>query len=195
MSSTEAICPVCDQGKLSVETYTDEIPYNGKNLQVSGLECCHCPDCGAKPILTEQIRRNQVRICDAKRKAEGFLTGEQIRSIREGLGLSQPQAALLFGGGANAFSKYERGEVIQSQPMDRLLRCAAAHPPLLGYLSQLAGIEYAAPVYCSKGRSQPLTDPNYTSRQLSGEQVVVSSSTMQVSNVVLLRSSARTRAA
>jgi hypothetical protein len=44
------------------------------------------------------------------------------------LDLTQANAAEIFGGGQNAFSKYERGEVVQSLAMDRILRFFAAAP-------------------------------------------------------------------
>ena len=101
---------------------------------VSGLEHYECTTCGADPAFPDQIRRNELIIADAKRRSHGLLTGAEIRELREELGLSQTEAADLFGGGANAFSKYERGEVIQSVPMDRLLRVVHAFPHLLGVL-------------------------------------------------------------
>jgi len=51
--------------------------------------------------------------------------------------LTQKDASSLFGGGANAFSKYERGDVIQSDAMDRLMRLVKQHPGLLGDLRGL----------------------------------------------------------
>jgi len=58
-----------------------------------------------------------------------MLSGDQISRIRIALGLSQREAASLFGGGYNAFNKYESGEVLQSFAMDRLLRLASVIGP------------------------------------------------------------------
>ena len=99
MNDRAVICPVCEQGTLTVGRYSDEVEYDGQKLMVNDLERTQCNQCGADPVLTEQIRRNQVRICDAKRRASGYLTGEEIRAVRERLSLSQAEAALLFGGG------------------------------------------------------------------------------------------------
>jgi len=86
------------------------------------LEGYCCDTCGADPIFRDQIKRNHLKIADAKRVADGLLVGEEIRRIRMRLKLTQREAAEVFGGGANAFSKYERGDVVQSVAMDRLLR-------------------------------------------------------------------------
>lgn len=60
------------------------------------------------------------------------------RRARRTLGLSQEEAARLFGGGRNAFSKYERGEVAQSVAMDRLIRLCLSHPELVKELPSLS---------------------------------------------------------
>jgi len=62
---------------------------------------------------------------DERRARDGLLSSAEIVQIREHLGLRQREAAALFGGGSNAFNKYESGEVLQSVPMDRLLRLAS----------------------------------------------------------------------
>lgn len=124
-------CPICESGELSPITYRDTFQHNGSEIVVSGLEGYECPVCGADPVFEDQIRRNHRRIVDAKRHADGLLTGEDIRALRERLHLTQKDASALFGGGANAFSKYERGDVVQSVAMDRLLRLIARFPYLL----------------------------------------------------------------
>jgi HTH-type transcriptional regulator/antitoxin MqsA len=133
-------CPVCEQGHLLPEGYEDTIPYNGSALHVDGLQRHRCDTCGADPVLTDQIKANQLRIADAKRAHDGLLRGDQIRKLREHFGLSQSEAATVFGGGGNAFSKYERGEVIQSVPMDRLLRLVLDVPGAVPILASYCGL-------------------------------------------------------
>jgi len=58
------------------------------------------------------------------------LTPLVIRAIREACGLSQQEAARVFGGGPKAFEKYESGEVAPSSSMVRLLLLAAKRPNL-----------------------------------------------------------------
>jgi HTH-type transcriptional regulator / antitoxin MqsA len=58
------------------------------------------------------------------------LTPLVIRAIREACGLSQKDAARVFGGGPKAFEKYETGEVVPSSAMTRLLVLAAKRPEL-----------------------------------------------------------------
>ena len=68
---------------------------------------------------------------EARAKARhAILTPLVIKAIREACGLSQKQAALVFGGGPKAFEKYETGEVAPSSSMNRLLFFAMKHPDL-----------------------------------------------------------------
>lgn len=142
MTTDPVICPSCEQGHLSPSLFADDFRHNGESVHVQGLECFVCDRCGADPVFPDQIRRNQRRIADGKRQADGLLTSTEIRAIRLNLGLTQQEAAVLFGGGANAFSKYERGDVMQSVAMDRLLKAAAFLPGLVEFL----GIESGAVV-------------------------------------------------
>jgi HTH-type transcriptional regulator / antitoxin MqsA len=134
MTTEILICPVCEEGSLRESHYEGDFKHNGEIVHVTGLECYRCDSCGADPVFEHQIRRNHRKIADAKRGIDGLLTGDEIRAIREKLCLSQGDAAELFGGGANAFSKYERGDVLQSKAMDRLLRLVARYPFLIGSL-------------------------------------------------------------
>lgn len=135
MNESNTTCPICEQGTLIAHTYCHEVVCEGAKLEVPGMEYSVCTACGADPVLPSQAKRNQLRVAEARREHMGLLSGEQIRAVRDKLALSQARAAELFGGGANAFSKYERGETLQSVAMDRLLRLVAANPWLLGFLA------------------------------------------------------------
>lgn len=141
MTNEKMMCPVCDEGELVAGTYADDFKHNNGTVHVEGLEYCLCTLCGADPVLSDQVRRNHLKVADAKRAKEGLLTGQEILAIREALGLTQQAASELFGGGANAFSKYERGDVIQSAAMDKLLRLVAMQSEILDLLKIAAGIE------------------------------------------------------
>lgn len=117
MITTER-CPICATGELASFEESNELQYKGKTLSVV-MEYAVCQHCGEEMILPDQIKRNDGRVRDAWRKADGLLTGAEIVELRKTLGLTQQEAARVFGGGVNAFSKYERGEVIQSEGMDK----------------------------------------------------------------------------
>jgi HTH-type transcriptional regulator/antitoxin MqsA len=127
-------------------TFSDTFKHNERDLVIGELEGHECRHCKSEPMFPDEIRRNQLRITDAKRQADGLLSGHQIRKARELLGLSQQEAATIFGGGTNGFSKYERGETAQSVAMDRLLRLVMADPSKLDQLRAMAGMSTRPPV-------------------------------------------------
>jgi len=138
-------CPICETGILVSNTYTGVIQHKGNDLDVPNLECSVCKSCGADPVLADQAKRNQARFTDAKRAADRLLSAQEIRSARKNLGLTQHEASRIFGGGLNAFSKYERGEVIQSEAMDKLIRVACQFPNAWRYMNQLATPKSSSP--------------------------------------------------
>jgi len=131
------ICPICETGSLSEQVHTGEIQYRDRAVRVPGLEYSECNNCEADPVLAEQAKRNQVRFADTRRKIDGLLSSSDIRKARRYLGLTQHAASSVFGGGLNAFSKYERGEVIQSEAMDKLIRVTCRYPEAWDYLSSV----------------------------------------------------------
>ena len=76
-----------------------------------------------------------------KKQVQGLLTGSQVRELRKRWGLSQDEAAKVFGGGPVAFSKYEADDVMQSDAMDKLLRMADDIPVALSKLMANAGVQ------------------------------------------------------
>ncbi len=56
---------------------------------------------------------------------------EFIASVRKKLALDQREAAELFGGGVNAFSRYENGKTKPPLALVKLLKILDRHPDLL----------------------------------------------------------------
>jgi HTH-type transcriptional regulator/antitoxin MqsA len=139
-------CLLCDSENTSLHSFNDEINYKGEKLNVE-LQEIRCDSCGFEFIPKDLILSNEYKIREAKRLADKLLTSEEIKTIRSSLSLTQEQAATIFGGGRNAFSKYERSEVIQSVAMDRLMRISSKYPHILNELKILSGIETERSVF------------------------------------------------
>ena len=141
MTLTTQNCPFCDSGDIALSTYWDDFKYGSGSISVHGLNSYFCSTCNTRSITPDQARKNQKIIADAKRHQCGLLSSNEIYKIRRQFNLTQQDAAKIFGGGPTAFSKYERGDVVQSVPMDRLIRGAANFPNLFFFLCDLAGAE------------------------------------------------------
>ncbi len=132
-------CAECGCSDFEIRIEADESQRNGQPYTVD-VEHSVCRQCGDIVIFSEQIKRNDCVVRDAWRKIDGLLTAQEIVALRNKLGLTQQDAAKIFGGGPNAFSKYERSEVIQSVAMDKLMRAALAIPDMFIWLKQQAGL-------------------------------------------------------
>ena len=127
-------CPACGSDALEVTVSADTVAFRSADVLVPNLASTECRHCDYSFATNEQHDANlaTVRLAYVEQRAtaktaKGLLTGAQLRSVRETLGITQREAAELFGGGPVAFSKYENEDVAQSVAMDRLVR-------LVGYM-------------------------------------------------------------
>jgi len=125
------LCPVCGGADLEHGVYPVSCTYKGNRTAFS-LEGDKCPMCGEVILdqegcetldrLTDQFERS----VNAKLYDPGF-----VLAVRKKLGLNQRQAGELFGGGANAFSRYELGKAKPPQSLLQLFRLLDNDPARL----------------------------------------------------------------
>lgn len=138
-----ANCPVCGQGHIVREARQDQFDYQGVTLTAKSIEE-FCDDCGTLLMPPELIRDNVRAKQRAKKQHDRLLSGQEIKQIRTRLGITQAEASRLFGGGANAFAKYEADDVMQSAAMDKLIRLADALPAAASWLASLSKVSLSA---------------------------------------------------
>jgi HTH-type transcriptional regulator/antitoxin MqsA len=123
-------CLNCGQKEM-VNTVRD-VPYTYKGhhtviSKVKGWHCFHCRevefDVGEGVRFAETIKQF-AKESDAREATE-------LARIRKKLKLTQQEAALLTGGGRNAFSRYERGKAKPLQSVTNLFKLLDKHPDLL----------------------------------------------------------------
>lgn len=120
-------CPLCGEGTLSDSTKKVEERYKGIPFStlVRGAFCNHCqdgfPEFDPKQEAAWIAFRDRV---DAEESAE-------LTRIRKKLRLTQAKAAVLAGGGKNAFSRYEKGKAKPVAAVINLFRLLDRHPELL----------------------------------------------------------------
>ena len=123
-------CTVC--GKGTVKREARKVAYTYKGVTVEVMQPGEwCDECGEGFLSPQDMAATRRELHDAAAAAKGFLSSGEVRRIRRKLGMTQKQAGLAFGGGTNAFSRYERGETLQPKALDRLLRLLDRHPKLL----------------------------------------------------------------
>lgn len=125
-------CVNCEarKGMTHFKNETFTIEHAGATTTVKGLSGWRCEPCGEVEFHADSARRyaaagDELVLRDRQRQSK------EIRRIRRKLGLSQVAAARLTGGGHNAFSRYERGEVAPMPAVLNLFRLLDKHPELL----------------------------------------------------------------
>jgi HTH-type transcriptional regulator / antitoxin MqsA len=110
--------------------HTKTLEYRGHIYEstIHGAFCNHChdgfPDNDEHEKIAWKTFRDKV---DAEEIAE-------LSRFRKKLKLTQKEAALIKGGGHNAFSRYERGEAKPIQAVLNLFKLLDHHPDLLNEL-------------------------------------------------------------
>jgi len=128
-------CLQCDDGTLLVhgaKDVSEEI--GGEPFTVKNIAGWHCPVCGEIEFDAGEGQRYSNALEAAQRKATER-RAQTLRAARKKLKLSQAEAGKLFGGGASAFSEYERGKTQPHKSTVLLLRLLDKHPELLRELA------------------------------------------------------------
>ncbi len=158
---TKELCPVCGEGHVTSHVELVESEYKGRKAMLPShyqvCDSCHSDFAGA-----QEGKLNKRGIMAFRRSVDGLLTGSEIRTLREKYKLTQGQAAKLFGGGPVAFSKYENGDVAQSEAMDTLLRLVLRSEAAFWELVDQKGMAAELPFkrQCSEGGVFRKTETN-----------------------------------
>lgn len=132
-------CAACGSNALTSHEENSTVTYKGANGSIVTLYSI-CGNCGSETVTDEQSKLNQRLFMAFKKVSDGFLTGSQMLQLREQLCITQSEASLIFGGGPNAFTKYENDDVMQSAAMDKLVRIAVDFPEVFSRLKEQSGI-------------------------------------------------------
>ncbi|EKD37636.1 MAG: hypothetical protein ACD_75C01059G0003 [uncultured bacterium] len=93
----------------------------------------YCPACAEIILGREQGDRYSELIGQFRREINAaYVDPIYIATVRKKLDLDQREAAEIFGGGVNAFSRYENGKTKPPLALVKLLKVLDRHPDLLG---------------------------------------------------------------
>ncbi|MDR3432478.1 MAG: type II toxin-antitoxin system MqsA family antitoxin [Rouxiella aceris] len=124
-------CSVC--GGAELESGIKYVPYAFRGHKTAiEAEGEHCPQCGEVVMDRQQSMAYlaKIKVFKAKVMAE-TIAPEYIVQVRKKLALTQKEASEIFGGGVNAFSRYENGKAQPHPAIIKLLRVLDHHPELL----------------------------------------------------------------
>lgn len=125
-------CPACGAAGALVDFKDEPLPLISGDLvvEVPHLSGRRCDRCGEE-FLDDESQDRYLAAAGALVEQARRAAGAQLRRIRLKLRLSQQEAALLAGGGPNAFSRYESGKAQPVAAVFNLFRLLDQHPELL----------------------------------------------------------------
>jgi HTH-type transcriptional regulator/antitoxin MqsA len=125
-------CPVCGEAELIHDTRDLPYTYKGESTVIPAVTGDFCPACNeCVTELGESVRTTRQMLEFNKQVNAAIVDPEFIISVRKKLNLDQQEAAELFGGGINAFSRYENGKTKPPLALVKLFKLLDRHPDLL----------------------------------------------------------------
>ena len=125
-------CPVCSSTDLLHDTRDLPYTYKEEKTVIPAVTGDFCPACAESVLNAAESERVMREMLDFNRQVNAAaIEPGFIAKVRKKLGLDQRQAAELFGGGVNAFSRYETGRTKPPLSLVKLLKVLDRHPDLL----------------------------------------------------------------
>lgn len=125
-------CPACGAAELIHDTRDLPYTYKGESTTIPAVTGDFCPAC-AESILdaAESDRVMREMRAFSKQVNAAIVDPAFIAGVRKKLALDQREAAEIFGGGVNAFSRYENGKTKPPLALVKLFKVLDRHPDLL----------------------------------------------------------------
>ena len=125
-------CPCCGAADLVRDTRDVPYVYKGEETLIPAVTGDFCPACDE--VILDAVEGDRFsRLIGAFQRQVNAVRVDPayIAAVRRKLKLDQKQAGEIFGGGVNAFSRYENGKARPPVALVKLLRLLDQHPELL----------------------------------------------------------------
>ncbi|MGO9376843.1 MAG: type II toxin-antitoxin system MqsA family antitoxin [Syntrophobacteraceae bacterium] len=125
-------CPVCGGAELARDTRDMPYTYKGESTTISSVTGDFCPACGEAVLEKSESERISALMLGFNKQVNASIVDPTfIAYVRKKLALDQREAGEIFGGGVNAFSRYENGKTKPPLALVKLLKVLDRHPNLL----------------------------------------------------------------
>jgi|GEM_PF-922881 len=130
-------CPLCGSPDVREIVRERRVTMNGHDIVVPEDRGTECGRCGETYYTGAQSRIADRKLIDARRRAEGLLTSDDVRGLRQALRLSQAELEQAIGTGPKTVVRWENGTAVQSKAADDVLRLIALDPDNLRLLVRI----------------------------------------------------------
>ncbi len=125
-------CQICARAELVHDIRDMPYTYKGETTVIPMVTGDFCPACGEVVLTMAESNRVSALMLEFNKQVNASIVNpEFIANVRKKLNLNQREAAEIFGGGINAFSRYENGKTKPPLALVKLLRILDHHPDLL----------------------------------------------------------------
>lgn len=125
-------CPSCAAVELVRDIRDLPHTYKGESTTIQAVTGDFCSACGEVILdATESARVSAAMLEFNKQVNASIVDPDFVVRVRKKLALDQREAGEIFGGGVNAFSRYETGKTKPSLALVKLLKVLDNHPDLL----------------------------------------------------------------
>lgn len=131
-------CPTCGTGKLVAATRDMPYTYKGRKTVIKAVKGQFCDNrkCGEVVLDMDESVRTSREMLEFNKKVNAELSPiDLLTQVRERLNITQQQAARVFGGGPNAFSRYESGKTKPPVALVKLFQLLDRHPEFYGEIA------------------------------------------------------------
>jgi HTH-type transcriptional regulator/antitoxin MqsA len=125
-------CPCCGAVELVHDTRDIPYVYKGETTTIAAVTGDFCPACAESVLDATESDRVMREMREFSKQVNAAIVDPLfIMNVRRKLDLDQRQAAEIFGGGINAFSRYENGRTKPPLSLVKLFKLLDRHPNLL----------------------------------------------------------------
>ncbi len=125
-------CPSCAAAELVHDIRDLPYTYKGESTLIPAVNGDFCPACDEVLTDAEESKRTMALMLAFNKQVNAAIVDPDfIVSVRKKLALDQREAGEIFGGGINAFSRYENGKTNPPLALVKLLKLLNRHPDLL----------------------------------------------------------------
>lgn len=125
-------CPTCGNAELIHDTRELPYSYKGESTLIPAVTGDFCTACDEVVLDASESERVMSEMKNFSIQVNSAIVDpEFIVRVRKKLDLDQREAAEIFGGGVNAFSRYETGRTKPPLALVKLLGILDRHPDLI----------------------------------------------------------------
>ena len=133
-------CPACGIGNLVLDTRDMPYTYKGKATVIRNVKGRYCDNPECREVIMEageSVRASKEMLAVNKKVNADLTPIDLLANLRHRFKLTQQQAARVFGGGTNAFSRYESGRTKPPLALVKLFRILDKHPHLFEEVARM----------------------------------------------------------